>query len=240
MVVSGVRYLLNSLTIGVQSLLGNMYVNDEHEKLSKTFNLFEIVFGFLITFLYASVSVLIVPFIKVYTKGINDANYNAPIFAVILTFAFAIYCYRTMYYTLIKAVGHFKQTQDGALIEAIINVLVSTFTVKQFGLIGVAIGTVIAITYRTIYCVWYLSRNIIYRKVSHFLYNFTINVVIYILAFWLTGKFELESLTYISWIIMAIKVTIINLGICILIYGIAYKKYLIEIKTFICKQLLKR
>ena len=70
---------------------------------------------------------------------------------------------------MVLAAGHYKQTQWSAIIEAAINIVVSVVLVFNFGLIGVAIGTLAAMAYRTVYLAWYLSRNIIYRNLRHFL-----------------------------------------------------------------------
>lgn len=71
---------------------------------------------------------LIVPFVMIYTKGVKDANYYAPLFAMFLVLAFVMFCYRTVYYTLIKAAGHFKETQTGAIIEVVLNLSISRNT----------------------------------------------------------------------------------------------------------------
>lgn len=66
------------------------------------------------------------------------------------------------------AAGHYKQTQWSAIIEAGINVVVSVILVFKFSLIGVAIGTLAAMAYRTVYLALYLRKNILYRKLRYF------------------------------------------------------------------------
>ena len=58
---------------------------------------------------------------------------------------------------MIQSAGHFKQTQNSAIIEAIINILISIIFVKLFGLVGVSIAATVAMIYRTSYFVLYLS-----------------------------------------------------------------------------------
>ena len=73
---------------------------------------------------------------------------------------------------MIIAAGHFKQTKIAAYGEAILNLTVSIILVFNFGLIGVAIGTVIATLFRFVYYAYYLSKNIFYRSISRFIKRF--------------------------------------------------------------------
>ena len=66
------------------------------------------------------------------------------------------YCLRLPYNAMVFAAGHYKQTQLSAIIEAVINIVVSVVLVSKWGLVGVAIGTFAAMTYRTLYLVLYL------------------------------------------------------------------------------------
>ena len=237
MVVSAIKQLLISFTGGIQSLFGSMLAKKEEEKLYNTFNMFELIFSWITTFMFSTTITLIVPFIRVYTLEIKDANYEKPVFAVLLSLAFAIFCYRTIYYTLIKAAGHFKETQTGAIIEVIINLLVSITLVKRIGLLGVAIGTCLAVLYRTIYCVWYLSHNLIKRPMLLFFKNMFINVLAYTICIWLGHNFNIKEYTYLSWIILAIKQSIINLIIIFILYMLFYReKMLHAVKIFTKKK----
>ena len=51
---------------------------------------------------------------------------------------------RTVYSSLVYSIGHFKQTNKVAWIEAIVNVVVSVVLVIEYGLVGVAIGTLVS------------------------------------------------------------------------------------------------
>ena len=76
---------------------------------------------------------MIVDFVRVYTYGINDADYIQPLFAVLITIANAGHCLRLPYNILILAAGHYKQTQSNYIIAMILNIVVSIATVKMWG-----------------------------------------------------------------------------------------------------------
>ena len=141
--------------------MGEMLAKNEREELIRFFNWIEWLLHTGTVFIFGCTGVLIVPFVMVYTQGVNDANYIVPMFAVLITIAHAAHCLRLPYNILILAAGHYKQTQWNYIIAAVMNVLVSVLTVKFWGLIGVAIGTLVAMVYQTIWMANYDSKHIL-------------------------------------------------------------------------------
>lgn len=233
LVVNGVKQIVFSLTNGLQSMFGNMLAKGEFEELNKAFAKFEWLLHSLITLVFTVTAILIVPFVQVYTADISDANYIVPVFACLLTLAQATYCIRLPYNIMVLAAGHYKQTQWSAIIEAILNVLISVVLVFKFGLVGVAIGTFIAMTYRTIYFAIYLSNNIIYRRITYFIKHLVVDsicVVLIVSVVELMPKFFMMStIRYDSWLILAIKVGITAVIVCFLVNIIMYCSETIEL-----------
>ncbi len=223
-VTNGVEQIIMTAATGIESLFGNMIANNEHEKLLKTFSIVEWTTHVGVTGIFTIAAITISPFIAVYTRGINDANYIVPIFGFILVTAYAVQCLRIPYFRIIKAAGHFKETQNGAYISAVLNVIITVGTVFEFGLVGAAVGTLIAMLYHTCYFAWYLRRNIIKRSIIYFIKYLITDSIIAILSFLCTRQFELNSLNYIAWVILALKVGLVVLGISIVINIIFYRK----------------
>ena len=227
LVVIGIRQVITALTTGVTALFGNMLAKKEINKLLKTFEKFEIFMNFCVVTLFTITSMLIIPFIEVYTKEIKDTNYIVPIFAMIMVIAQAVYCLRLPYNIIVLAAGHYKQTQKSAIIEMIINIIVSLLGVIKFGLIGVALGTFLAMIYRTIYLVMYLSKNIINRSSYYFIKHMILNILIIILSIVLCKDFNYNINTYIEWIKLAFKVSVNVFIIAGIANFIAYYKIII-------------
>lgn len=228
LVVNGVKQIVVSLTNGMQALLGNMLAKNETEELNRTFDRMEWVLHTAVTLVFSITALLIIPFVKVYTANIEDsADYIVPAFAYMITLAQAAYCLRLPYNIMVLAAGHYRQTQASAIIEAVINVVVSVILVFRFGLIGVAIGTLAAMVYRTVYLAVYLSKNIIYRKLRHFLLHISVDilgvtilfVVVKLLA---PGFYTMESVSYLSWFVLALKVGFTALAITVAINAAFY------------------
>ena len=184
--------------------------------------------GYAFAYNISLTAVLILPFILVYTNGVNDANYNVPVFAVLLSVAYMIFCLRIPYFVVIQAAGHFKETQCSAIIEAAINIIVSVVAVFKFGLIGVAVGTIIAMFYRLVYLVLYLRNSILLRNCSIFVKNVIIDVLCFLVVFVTFKNITLHSYTYFEWVKYAINSSIVGTLECLLINIIFYNSNVIK------------
>lgn len=206
LVTNGLQQLIEIMTTGMAALLGNMYAKQEKEKLSRTFAAFEWVMHTFVTLIYTIAGVLIIPFVQVYTQGVTDADYIVPTFAVLIVLANGSYCIRMPYSIMITSAGHFKQTQSSAIIEAVLNVAISIILVSRYGLVGVAIGTFVAMCYRTIYLAWYLQKNILFRNFRIFLQHTALDILSVFLIVVATSWIEMNVSSWIGWIVCAIQV----------------------------------
>lgn len=222
-VIIGVKNALLSMTNGFQSLIGEMLAKKETEKLNNFFGYVEWFLHTGTTLVFGCTGVLLVSFVKVYTNGIDDADYIQPLFAILITVANAGHCLRLPYNIMILAAGHYKQTQSNYIIAMILNIVISIATVKLWGLIGVAIGTLIAMSYQTVWMAWYDSKNIINWPFKTFLKQCGVDAITVIIASLATFKVPLLSVSYHAWFIQAIEVFAIWCVIVLIINLIFYK-----------------
>lgn len=228
LVLTGVQKIVSSLTSGVQSLFGNLLARGEMEVLGKTFDCVEWLFHVVTVLVFTMTGVLIVPFVQIYTKKIIDANYIVPLFAALLTCATALYCLRSPYTITILAAGHYKQTQNSAIIEMVLNVVISIGLVFWLGLIGVAIGTMISVTYRTVYFALYLRKSILKRRFALFVKHILVDVVTVSCMVGATFWIKLSAVNYFAWIIMALECGGICLAVSIIVNLVFYRKTFIN------------
>lgn len=185
-VTSNIKKILTNFTVGFGHAFGDMYAKNELDLMKKNLGIYEIIIYSLTTVLCATTLVMFLPFVTLYTKGINDVNYIRPIFAAVMTFACAFNCFRVPYRSIVYAVGHYQQTRNGAIFEAILNITISVVMVYRFGLVGVAIGTLCAMAFRTFQYGLYLSKNIIIRDnmyfIGHIILSFITMAVIYFVS----------------------------------------------------------
>lgn len=228
LVVTGVKQLLLSMTNGIQALLGRLWARQERDLLYKAFAWTEWTIHTGTTFVFSNTAFLILPFVQVYTNGINDTNYIQPVFALLITAANAGHALRLPYNLMILAAGHYKQTQHNYIIAAALNVLISVAIVHWLGLVGVAIGTLIAMFYQTVWMAVYNSKNLLNWPIKHFVKQITVDGITVLLIYLLTRQFSLGDVSYFSWIILAIKVATVSVLVVVMVNLVFYKDKLLQ------------
>ena len=223
-VVYGVSNLFTSMINGgIQSLLGELWAKNEKDNLDKAFKWTEWTIHTMGTFLFSCTGLLIVPFVTVYTTGIHDANYYQPVFAALIVIANAVYCLRLPYHVMIKAVGRYKETQSCYIVSTVINVVVSVVVVKYYGLIGIAMGTLVGMLYQTIWMTIYIYRAILNFSLKQFMKQLIVDFLGAALSCTAAFFFKISQYNYISWIGLAILISVYTFIVILVINFFFYR-----------------
>lgn len=234
--MSGARLVIMSMISGIEALIGNLWAKQDLRELRKVFAWTEWLIHTGTTLIFTLTAVLIVPFVQVYTHGVSDANYIQPLFGILLVAANSGHCLRLPYNIMILAAGHYKQTQHNYIIAAVMNIVISIIGVKQFGLIGVTLGTMAAMVYQTVWMAWYNSKNFIQWPMRKFFKQMVVNAVSAASIFIVTGYFTLTGVSYLEWIVLAIKVTACGIFVALLVNYIFYKEFVLKIADKLIKR----
>lgn len=227
--VSGVKLLIMSTISGIEALIGNLWAKQNLLELRKVFAWTEWLIHTGTTFIFILTAVLIVPFVQVYTHGVSDANYIQPLFGILLVAANSGHCLRLPYNIMILAAGHYKQTQHNYIIAAVMNIVISIIGVKQFGLIGVTLGTLAAMVYQTVWMAWYNSKNFIQWPMKNFWKQMFVNTISAVAIFIVTSYFTMHEISYYEWVILATKVTACGIVVAFVVNYVFYKEFILKI-----------
>lgn len=209
MVISGVQSFYQSLSVGIQSAAGAVWAMQKKEQIQNLFASAEFVLHTVVVFLFSCMGILIVPFVRVYTQGLTDTNYIQPVFATVLVIAYGIRSMRTPYNIWVLAAGHYKQTQRCHIIAAALNLGISVLAVSQWGLVGIATGTLIAMAYQTMWMANYTTRYLINCEEGHLMKRFATDAVAAILSALASSRIDLHDMSYFGWLEMAVKVAFV-------------------------------
>lgn len=225
LVLAGIKRIIQSFSNGIDAIFGDMIAKQEGEVLQKKFSAYELLYMMIATILFAVTLVLITPFVTIYTSGVTDADYVRPIFGCLLALSEFIWAVRLPYSTLTLAAGHFKETRKGAWVEAIVNILISVALVFNFGIIGVAIGTIIAMFIRTVEFVYHANKYILKRDVWASVGKISIAAILMAVAVAATFFIDIStSRGYVGWISYAIIATLIAGIVTFVVYYVIYRK----------------
>ena len=224
MITRGVKSIISAFSGGIDASFGDMIAKNENDTLNKSFSTYELFYFTIITIFYTCTIILIVPFVSVYMKNITDANYIRPLFGYLMVISEFVWAIRMPYSSITLAAGHFKETRKGAWVEAITNIVISILLVIKYGIVGVAIGTLVAMLIRTIEFVYHTNKYILKRNiiinVKKIIFVIIETIIIVLIVRFLPINFKFDS--YINWIIYAIIVfiiaSIITIGINLIVY----------------------
>lgn len=236
LVTNSIKQIITAATTGVQALLGNMIAKKETESLVSFYSFYNWAIHTISSLLFTITGLLIVPFVTLYTSNITDAEYYVPTFAALITFAYYFSSIRNCNYVLIRAAGHYRQTQSASLIEAALNLAISIIFVFNLGLVGVAIGTIIASVFFVVFEIIYFSKNIVFVSLKNSLKPFVTDFLTMGISVLITLKINIFSGTVISWLLQAVAISLICCCICLLIQFVFYRKNMIKLKAKIFKK----
>lgn len=214
LVINSIRNLAESFSGGMEAAFGELIAKESFEELRHLYYRYKAVITGVSFTLFACAGILIVPFVRLYTHEITDANYIRPIFSAVLLFAEAVNCFTLPCASFAVAANRLKQTRLGAYGEAAINIIVSCILIIWDPLIGVAIGTLIASSFKALYYMRFAAKNILKISWTKMLLSF-LAAVILLIAVIVGGRMIISNIAidnYMNWIICG--------AVCIMIIGI--------------------
>ena len=200
-VISNIKTFVVNFINGFGAAFGNMLARGEIELAKKNLKVYELIIFSLTTIIYSTAGIMIVPFAMLYTRGVYDVNYARTTFALIATIAGAFSCFRIPYQAIVEAAGHYRQTRNGAIFEAVLNITISLIFVIKLGIIGVAIGTLAATIFRSVQYAYYLSKNLIKRSLWIFVGHIVLSAIVAMITVVLSDAFlNWQTESYMQWI----------------------------------------
>ena len=160
LVLQGIRHIINAISSAISPNVGRAYAEGNNEKINFTMDINEYIVSFLCFFFFTIAGLLITPFVMIYTRSINDANYYQPLFGVLLVISEFFYVIKAPHLGLAYDADKFKELKLPSYIETIINITLSIIFVQFLGLIGVAIGTICAMAFRLVFHVFFTKKLI--------------------------------------------------------------------------------
>ena len=237
MIIRLVRVLVQSIAgASIEAPFGEMLAKKEHKALQGGIKLNEFLINSASTLLLVCTALLIVPFVTVYTTGVYDVNYYRPLFAFIACAAEFAFVARLPLSSVVNAAGHFRQTRNGAIVEVVINIVLSVILVQFFGLVGVALGSLCAMLFRTVQMSLYASNHIVKRSFMVFVRKLVLSLATAAIIIALASLLpEMAEVSYLSWILHALPVFGIALGVTGLFAVLFYREELVMLWKLVRK-----
>ena len=218
MIYDMISVLIGNVNKGFSFKLGQLF-NSDREKFDKLFNLYERFYLALSFSLYCVCFLLMPEFISLYTRGVTDIDYAVRGLPLLFLVVKILVSGRATSGFVATYAGHFKLTQNRALIEMGINIVVSVVAVIFWGIYGVLIGTIAALLYRANDMIIYCNSKILKRK-NFETYKWWLLDILLLAVF--TIAYNMIPITINSYVTFFIVACIITAIICIAYFAITF------------------
>ena len=227
MVMHSLKKIQSIFTTGTEPIFGSMWAKGELDKIEKNLSVFELLVNAFNAVAFGTAIVVILPFVSLYIpKNVTDVNYILPLYSVIISLAFATQGMRVPYLALVQGIGHYKQTRNAAILEAVINIVISVILVNIIGVVGVAVGTLVANVYRSIVYAIYIEKKVLHRGMHVFFLKFFWTMVCMAIII-IPGRMLEQNImidSWMKWILVSACVGIYSSIIVLSAAFICYRK----------------
>lgn len=207
MVIGGINGIFAMFISGLSASFGDIIAKKEISVLQKVNQEFECFYYMIITIVYSVAVLLIIPFIKLYTAGVNDVNYILPLLSFLFIFNGFLYNIKTPQGMLVISAGMYRETRLQSTIQALLIVVIALILTPFFELYGILVALIISNIYRDIDLLFFIPKHVTklsykftLKRIILALFNFSIFAVLFLFI-----KIQCSSFT--DWIIYAILIT---------------------------------
>lgn len=161
MVVHNIYNLITgAFSNGVVASFGQIKELKDERQFGQIYRRYEFGYYIFISVIYGTMATMLIPFVRLYTES-ADINYISYSVAALFVVVGVLNASRVPGSMLINASGHFTQTRNRAIIEAIINVVFMLILVWPLKIEGVLLASVISFLYRVPDIILYINKHIL-------------------------------------------------------------------------------
>ena len=162
-IIQMVNTMLVQLVNGFNFRLGQIFNTDKKEY-NRLHHIMEVISLGSMFSVMTVVYICILPFMRLYTSGVEDVNYIDKLYPVFFVLVPIMSYGRNIGNNVVNFAGHFRQTQWRAVTETVLNIVISVVLIWKVGIIGALLGSIIASAYRTVDIIFYAYKHLLEGK----------------------------------------------------------------------------
>lgn len=225
MIYTSIKLIIFAIVLAPFNAFGQLYSERLTEKFSEYNTRFQYISICVANVFISTTSILVIPFIKLYTKNVSDINYIDAGFAML----FSIFCSMQILSNVLGVVtnstGQFREMKFISLAGAIINIIVSMLLIGTLGIRGVLIGSIVAYIIMLFFQMYLVHIKMLKNGLIRFLSILIENIFFSIILIYSSFKFPIYFSNYFHFILVGGEVFIIIM-ISVLLYNYLLNKKL--------------
>lgn len=208
MIMGGISGILGIFVNGLSASFGDLIARNKTQSLQRAYQEFEFAYYSLITIVYSVSFVMIMPFIRLYTAGITDAEYYNPVLGILFVLNALLYDLKTPQGMMVIAAGHYKETRMQVAVQGLIMIVAGAAFAPQLGLSGILLGALCSNLYRVMDLIFYIPKNITKLPVIQTIRKIVCVAAEFIIITVPFQFFRLTCETGVQWVQSAVIVTV--------------------------------
>ncbi len=213
MVITGLHGVMSIFSGGLSAGFGDVIARKETETLRRSYQQFELGYLSLMTWVYSVAMVTIMPFIKIYTTGITDAEYYVPAIGFLIVINAFFYNIKSPMSMLLVAAGLYKESRVQTTVQGALMVVFGCIFGYFWGIEGVLLGALVSNLYRDIDLLFFIPKRVTGLPVWNSLKRWLTMIACFCIITFLGGAFAWDVSNYIQWAVLACVVGILALAV---------------------------
>lgn len=208
---------------------GKLIAEKESGYVLKVFLQYEFIVNYVMFTLLSTATVLIMPFIRIYTIGITDANYYNWLIALLLI---AITFFEIIHIpsgNIINMAGKFKVGRKIQMLASVVLIIVMIIGNEFLGFYGILLAVLITAILLAILEISYIHHKYFKKAVFDFLKLLFPNLVVMIFITLLEIKYLPPIHTYVDFLFLGIVLVVVNATILAVVNFIINRKVMLDV-----------
>lgn len=234
MILTGINGVLSIFFTGISASFGDVIAQNKQNTLQKAYREFEFFYYVLVSIVYSVLVVVIMPFIRIYTKGINDINYDMPIIGFLFVLNGLFSNIKTPQDMLMISAGLYKETRLHSTIQGLITIVGGIMLVPILGIAGILMASAASNIFRCIVQLFFIPRNVTKLRVRDSGYRM-MRVILVVAIVWISFMDINPTLySYFDWVIFSSIVGVYTCTIILVLSLLFERKEMKNVSNRIC------
>lgn len=210
MVLSGVNGILGIFMNGLQAGFGEIIAKGEIGILQRAYSEFQFIYYNLIGIAFTVTFVTIQPFIRLYTDGITDVDYNVPLIAGLFVVSGLLYNLKTPQGMLTLAAGLYREQRVQLTIQSVILLVFGLCLTSEYGISGVLIAAIASNVFRDVEIPYFVHKFLLRESYINTYKNMILCLSISVTAiFFIKQCMSTEVFSYAEWFLYLVQVIVV-------------------------------
>lgn len=206
MVIAGVNGIVGIFMNGLQSGFGEIIAKGEIKTLQKAYSEFEFMYYNLIGIAFTVTFLTIQPFIKLYTAGITDADYNVPVIASLFVVNALLYNIKTPQGMITLAAGLYREQRVQITVQGAILLVLGIILTQEYGIVGVLFAVIASNVFRDVEIPYFVHKSLLTQSHIQTYRKMAMCLLVSLLISLFMSEYAHEVQGYFDWLCYVLEV----------------------------------